>query len=65
MEDLRFHPDASDKALSFTETLDRLNGFRYRKAVEQEIAEWLRKDEKPFSDCDCAAHLLETGEWKL
>ncbi len=36
-----------------------------RAELVQEIAEWLRKGEKPFSDCDCAAHLLETGEWKL
>ena len=36
-----------------------------RAELVREIAAWLRKGEKPFSDCDCAAHLLETGEWKL
>ena len=36
-----------------------------RAEVVREIVAWLRKGEKPFSDCDCAAHLLETGEWKL
>lgn len=36
-----------------------------RAETVKEIVAWLRKGEKPFSDCDCAAHLLETGEWKL
>ena len=36
-----------------------------RAELVREIVAWLRKGEKPFSDCDCAAHLLETGEWKL
>lgn len=65
MIDIEFSPEVADKALSFTKTMDRLNRFKYRKEVELEIAAWLRKGEKPFSDCDCAAHLLETGEWKL
>ena len=64
MEDMQFHPDAAEKALSFTKTLDRLNGFKYRKEIELEIAAWLREGEKEFSDCDCAGYLLESGQWK-
>ena len=45
----------------------RIQLIRHQARAElvREIAAWLRKGEKPFSDCDCAAHLLETGEWKL
>ena len=35
-----------------------------RAALVWEIAAWLRDGEKEFSDCDIAAHLLETGMWK-
>ena len=35
-----------------------------RTALVAEIAAWLREGEKEFSDCDIAAHLLETGMWK-
>ena len=36
---------------------------RENETVEK-IAAWLREGEKEFSDCDIAAHLLETGMWK-
>ena len=35
-----------------------------RAALMAEIVAWLRDGEKEFSDCDIAAHLLETGMWK-
>ena len=35
-----------------------------REQTVAEIAAWLREGEKEFSDCDIAAHLLETGMWK-
>ena len=35
-----------------------------RAALVAEIVAWLRDGEKEFSDCDIAAHLLETGMWK-
>ena len=36
-----------------------------RAALVGEIAAWLREGEKEFSDCDIAANMLESGEWKL
>ena len=64
--------NAAERA-QFTQRTKLQNAVGYveadREAVRaelvREIAAWLRKGEKPFSDCDCAAHLLETGEWKL
>ena len=54
--------DARQKAAAAVIEADR---EAVRAELVREIAAWLRKGEKPFSDCDCAAHLLETGEWKL
>lgn len=54
--------DARQKAAAAVIEADR---EAVRAELAREIAAWLRKGEKPFSDCDCAAHLLETGEWKL
>ena len=54
--------DARRKAAAAVIEADR---EAVRAELVREIAAWLRKGEKPFSDCDCAAHLLETGEWKL
>ena len=56
------HPSCSDeKAIAVIEA-DRQ---AVRAALVAEIAAWLREGEKEFSDCDIAANMLESGEWKL
>ena len=52
---------ADDEAIAIIEA-DRQ---AVRAALVAEIAAWLREGEKEFSDCDIAANMLESGEWKL
>ena len=60
--------DPSINFLSWEEAqdyCDEHNRSLIGKAAQEErarIVAWLRKDEKEFSDCDIAAHLIEQGE---